>query len=785
MANLPLPAELTGNDVTEAQFKDGLNRLINGVSEGFTENQSISVLESNNALKTLSSEYKNLADRKISGYISKSTGLLIPNASWYATPFIAITSTSKVVRDGVIIGDTSNGCSLAFYDANKIFLGYYIDNSAIFNVKPLDIYPDAKFIRLSYQSTSNTKIYLYEPSVTAFIDEYLIPYIGKPSNVAGPMTVGYVTKTDGSLVALAGWGVTDYIAVDATSIVTRDADPVATTSAVAPIACYDTNKNYLGYIQNIDRAEKLKIGRKFPTVKFIRMSVVSNSTYALYIQTQAATNLNEQVKALDIFNSDFFTSADTLKGYVKLDGAFVASDTWITSPLVPCKLNQKFKYTGRGNAGLVSNVSLYDKNGKFLESIYAATNLATVELTIVNANAKFIRACAATAYSFSFTGIELAKSTSKQYSTIVPDAVYALKNEPIYLYADGIVGNADNVAWNISGSNQRVCKVVPTTSASIPIKLQTTEDLNNKKVLAEFNVLVTDTPVNPSAKRYIIALGDSLTDGKANSNIQGAWVNECSRRLNGVGYQLLSPELSPAPLGMTNLEFIGTLGNNAVKHEGRGGWAAKDYLTLPNINDVTNAFWNPSTSQFDLNYYLSQNGFTGVNATGSNLTVIILLGWNDVYDPTSSPTQSAADLSNLIDKIKSTHPDVDFICLGLNQAPDLMFKTFTGTRYVSKREVFESIKAFNDAYKAMIATKTKVDFLQISCTFCSEIGYNTTITDPNTDPTKRDPTWHRLSARSVTQLEAVDDHIHPNKEGYAMIADAVCYKVLYKYCRGA
>ncbi|MDC5554933.1 SGNH/GDSL hydrolase family protein, partial [Acinetobacter baumannii] len=290
-------------------------------------------------------------------------------------------------------------------------------------------------------------------------------------------------------------------------------------------------------------------------------------------------------------------------------------------------------------------------------------------------------------------------------------------------------------------------------------------------------------PVNPSAKRYIIALGDSLTDGTANSGVQGAWVNECSRRLNGVGYQLLSPELSPAPLAMTNLAFIGTLGNNAVKHEGRGGWAAKDYLTLPNINNVTNAFWNTSTYQFDLNYYLSQNGFTGVNATGSNLTVIILLGWNDVYDPTSGPTQSAADLANLIDKIKSTHPDVDFICLGLNQAPDLMFKTFTGTRYVSKREVFESIKAFNDAYKAMIATKTKVDFLQISCTFCSEIGYNTTITDPNTDPAKRDPTWHRLSARSVTQLEAVDDHVHPNKVGYAMIADAVCYFILYQYCR--
>ncbi|KYQ82952.1 hypothetical protein AWW72_16340 [Acinetobacter sp. NRRL B-65365] len=791
MANLPLPAELTGNNVTESQFKDGLNRLINGVSEGFTENQSMAVLESNNALKTLSNEYKNLADRKISGYISKSTGLLVANASWYATPFIAITSTSKVVRDGVIVGDASNGCSLAFYDANKVFLGYYIDTVAIFNVKPLDIYPDAKFVRLGYQSTSNTKIYLYEPSVTAFIDEYLVPYIGKPTNVAGQMAVGYATKTDGSLVALAGWGVTDYIAVDATSIVTRDADPVATTSTVAPLACYDSNKNYLGYIQNIDRAEKLKIGRKFPTVKFIRMSVVSSSTYALYIQTQSATNLNDQVKALDVFNSDFFTATDTQKGYVKLDGTFVASDTWITTPLVVCKLNQKFKYTGRGNVTQVSNVSLYDKNGNFIESIYAATNLATVELTITNANAKFARASAATAYSYAFTGIELPRpadaSTSKQYSTIVPSAVYALKNEPVFLFGDGIVGNADNIAWNISGSNARVCKIIPTSSANIPVVLQTTEDSNVKKNLASFNVLVTDTPKNPAEKIYFLGLGDSTMDGYANSKITGAWVNECSRRLTGIGRQILSAELSPAPMSLNNIEFIGTRGDEVVKHEGRGGWRAAHYLNNASVGDdpqtaISNAFWNPSTSQFDLSYYLNQNGFSGVNSTGSNLTIIIQLGWNDVYNSTAK--QAAIDLGLLIDKIRATHPSTNIICLGLNQAPDLMFKTYTGSRFVSKREVFEAIKLFNDEYKAMIATKTNVDFLQISCTFCSEIGYEKTTIDPNTNPALRDPNWHRLSARSSTHLEAVDDHVHPNAVGYAMIADTVFYKLLYKYCRG-
>lgn len=766
---LPTAAELTDPNATNTQMKQRLGQLATGVADGFLDSKSTAIFESNNVLKTLSNEYQNLADKKTSGYIAKTTGNLVANASWFATAFIAITATSKIVRDGVIVGDASSGCSLACYDENKVFLGYYIDTAAMFNVKPVDIYPSAKFVRLGYQASSNTKIYVYEPSATAFVDEYVMPFIGKPTNVAGSMTSGYATKTDGSFVVLAGWGITDFIAVDATSILTRDADPVATSSAVAPVACYDANKNYLGYVQNIDRNEKLKIGRKFPMVKFIRVSVANTASvpYAVYIQTQSTANLNDQVKALDIFNSDFFDAADIQNGYVNLTGGFVASANWTVTPLVPCKAGQVFTYSGRGGP-TVSSVALYDKEGKFLESIYTnASPVTNVNFTIANANARFVRASTQTAYTHKFTGIELAKSTSKQYSTIVPNEVYALKNEPIYLYADGIVGNADNVAWNISESSQKVCKITPVNATSISVQLQTTEDMNAKKTLASFNVVVTDTPVNPAAKRYIITLGDSLTDGVANAGIQGAWVNECSRRLSGIGRQILDAELSPSPLNLTNLEFIGTRGSNDVKHEGRGGWRASNYLNNASVTTLTNAFWNPATSQFDMSYYLTQNGFSGVNATGSNLTVIILLGWNDVYNSTAK--QAATDLGTLIDKIRSTHQNTDIICLGLNQAPEVNFKSFTGNRFISKREVFESIKQFNDEYKAMIATKTNVDFLQISCVFNSEIGYN-----------KSD---FAISSRSAEKISGVADHVHLNATGYAMIADAVFYKILYKYCK--
>lgn len=579
---------------------------------------------------------------------------------------------------------------------------------------------------------------------------------GRYKNYADFLIGGYIRKTDGVLTASSGYCATIYIQVEPTTRLRRYGTLIGASSSAAAVAFYDSNKTFLGVYTDTANTFDIEVQSQFPNVKYVRFSY----------QSTGSTTIN--VAEPNVFIKDYFADS-TLNGYVSISGGFVAGGNWVTTQLIPCQLNQRFRFSGQGNSGVVSSVSGYDADGLFLESIYSATGTTSTAITITNPLIKYIKASAATTNPRTLTGIALPVET-RQFSTIIPSEVYALKNESLYLYMDGMVQGLDNVAFNISESNRELCRITPTSSSDINIKLRAIGNLSQPRDIGSFNVKVTDTPVNPATKRYFIPIGDSTTEGVALSGIQGAYVNELSRRLNGVGRQILDAQYSPAPLALSNIQFIGTRGDEVVKHEGRGGWRPSHYLNNDSVSGVTNAFWNPSTSQFDLSYYLNQNGFTGVNSDGSNLTIILFLGWNDVYN--SNANTAANDMSALIDRIRATHPLTDIICLGLNPAPKLNIKTYQGgERYISQREVFESIRQFNNAFIKMIATKTNVKFLQISQSFNVIDGYNY-IT-------------RGISNRSGTTTTGCFDHVHPNQFGYANIADIVFYYILYKYCRGA
>ena len=83
------------------------------------------------------------------------------------------------------------------------------------------------------------------------------------------------------------------------------------------------------------------------------------------------------------------------------------------------------------------------------------------------------------------------------------------------------------------------------------------------------------------------------------------------------------------------ITLLGTLGgtNPLNRNEGRAGWTTANYMADTTKNGYTNPFWDPLTEAFDFSYYMTQQGYSGVDF------VVIQLGINDLYP--SNPLLSA------------------------------------------------------------------------------------------------------------------------------------------------
>lgn len=94
-----------------------------------------------------------------------------------------------------------------------------------------------------------------------------------------------------------------------------------------------------------------------------------------------------------------------------------------------------------------------------------------------------------------------------------------------------------------------------------------------------------------------------------------------------------------------NLKLIGTRGIGTSKHEGRGGWTAKDYRSNKTDQTGTNPFYNPNTQDFDFGYYMAN---TNQEVPG---LVFIQLGINDLFNY-STDEQAVTKADEFINDIK-------------------------------------------------------------------------------------------------------------------------------------
>ena len=111
------------------------------------------------------------------------------------------------------------------------------------------------------------------------------------------------------------------------------------------------------------------------------------------------------------------------------------------------------------------------------------------------------------------------------------------------------------------------------------------------------------------------------------------------------------------------LTLLGTRGSGANQHEGRGGWTAQMYVSTESTRngEVVNAFYNPETLLFDFSYYMTQQGYDGVDC------VFIQLGINDLFSyKTDTDLQPAIEtylecLQTMIDSIHTYDNNINIV----------------------------------------------------------------------------------------------------------------------------
>ena len=192
---------------------------------------------------------------------------------------------------------------------------------------------------------------------------------------------------------------------------------------------------------------------------------------------------------------------------------------------------------------------------------------------------------------------------------ILPPTIPALVGKEVNIYFDNII-MADNpsvysveVDCAIGKQQNERWTCVPTVAGTSALTMKLFK--NGKPVgVATTSVIVKDTTVGNGINKKLICIGDSTTD-------VGTYTGEL---LNLFGAS-----------DVMDITLMGTRGTAPNSHEGRAGWKASNYVVNASVLGVENAFWNPNTSAFDFSYYMTQQGYAGVDYVG------IHLGINDVF----------------------------------------------------------------------------------------------------------------------------------------------------------
>lgn len=313
--------------------------------------------------------------------------------------------------------------------------------------------------------------------------------------------------------------------------------------------------------------------------------------------------------------------------------------------------------------------------------------------------------------------LDLSKTESEKVYIHICD-IYGVPNKEILIYFNNIISNYEKGFYDI----KIVCskgmqykdswRYTSSQAEQFPLTIKVYKNgtiLNQKNI----NIKIA-TPLELSSKK-IIFIGDSTTN------------------------QLLYPQHFKTN---TNAILLGTRGTTPNFHEGRSGWTAKQYCTVPSALDsqgetIVNAFWNATKNEFDFSYYMQQQSYANVDY------VTIHLGINDIYQ-NLNVIETVGYFNRMINSIKTFNSSIK-VFLVITIPPTSNADTF-GVRYGCAKARWEYI---ND-YFIMLEELRKIQ--------------NVTL----------------VSSNAIINCDTnFVDAVHPNSDGYKQMAEQLEYAI---YC---
>ena len=432
----------------------------------------------------------------------------------------------------------------------------------------------------------------------------------------------------------------------------------------------------------------------------------------------------------------------TAGGYINhTNGQFVAFEGFYYSDYIPVKPNTD--YTKKSTY----RYALYDANKDFItggNGVFTFRTTPATAYVIISTYFKDQAASAgidneqleegteSTAYepykpnAFTIQGLEVVNSTgasevSSELDFALPPKIYGVVGKEVNVYFDNVASQKLNnydidVTANLGKQMARMWTATPETAGTSKFKL---DAYQNARMIASKEVDLIINDINFSNKKALI-MGDSTVDQQLGV-----------KRL----YELYNQENSV-------LELVGTKTTGVVKHEGRGGWT----LDLYRKNTYPNPFFNPDKQDFDMSYYMSSNGFSGLDV------FIIVLGINDTFGIT--------DDNVLNTKINAMITDYNAIISSIHEYdPNIKVGVTVTIPPSSSQDVFGNSRGVGQTqwrYKRnnFIWNRKAID------NFKNKESQNIYLVPLN----------HNLDTDSN-----LADHVHPTENGYNQMGDSLYY----------